>query len=61
MKTKTSKPTTFDEWMNQVNSVVLKKTGLFADDLPDYCYRDAYADGEAPGSTARAASRAAKE
>ena len=61
MKTKTSKPTNFDEWMNQVNRVVLKKTGIFADDLPDYCYRDAYDDGESPGSTARAAIRAAKE
>ena len=61
MKTKTDKPATFAEWMNQVNSVVLKKTGLFADDLPDYCYRDAYDDGESPGRTARAAIRAAKE
>ena len=61
MKTKTDKPATFAEWMRQVNDVVLAKCGLFADDLPDYCYRDAYKDGESPSITARAAIRAAKE
>jgi len=61
MKTKTSKHTTFTEWMRQTDQAVFKKCGMFADDLPDYCYRDAYDNGDSPARTASAAIRAAKE
>jgi len=51
----------FNVWFAKVNAIILRKTGLCADDLPDYCYRDAYDDGATAVNTANRAIRAAKE
>lgn len=51
----------FDRWMADVDAYFLLRLGLSADDLPDYCYRDAYDDGATPTQAARAALRAARE
>ena len=48
---------TYQEWMDKVDAAVQRKTGLGAMDLDDFCYRDAYEEGEAPGRTAAAAIR----
>jgi hypothetical protein len=34
----------FEQWKRNVDLIIQRKTGLSADDLPDYCYRDAYED-----------------
>lgn len=51
----------YDEWMLAVDANVQRLCGLSADDLPDYCYADAYDDGRSPSEVARAAVRAARE
>jgi hypothetical protein len=51
----------FDAWMAKVNAIVIRKTGLDADDLPDFCYLDAFEDGASPAQAARDAIRAARE
>jgi hypothetical protein len=52
---------TFDAWMRKVNLFIVAKIGLGYEDLPDYCYRDAYDDGVGAFTCARAAIRAAKD
>lgn len=52
---------TWEAWMRLVDAAVARIAGLSAYDLPDYCYRDAYDDGESPTATARAAIRAARD
>jgi hypothetical protein len=50
----------FEQWMVKVSAAIGKKAGgLDADDLPDFCYRDAYDDGSTPAQAARAAIKAA--
>lgn len=44
----------FGEFMKKVNSALEKKCGLGAGDMEDYCYRDAYDDGDSPSAVARA-------
>ena len=51
----------FDAWMVKVNAIIVKRTGLSADDLPDYLYDDDYEDGASPSQAASAAIRYAKE
>jgi hypothetical protein len=51
----------FAQWMHSVDLTIQRITGLSADDLPDYCYRDAYEDGLSPAQAARRAVRAAME
>jgi hypothetical protein len=48
---------TFEEWMRQVDAAL----GMDHRDLPDYCYKDAFEDGDSPKQAARAAMRAAME
>jgi hypothetical protein len=51
---------TFEEYMRAVDAAIASKVGgMDSNDLPDYCYRDAYDDGEGPASVARKAIRAA--
>lgn len=35
----------FEQWMDDVNDALLARVGLTSEDLPDYCYYDAYVDG----------------
>ncbi len=51
----------FDEWMQHVAWHINNMSGYLPDDLPDYCYRDAYDDGKSPKTTAKAAIKNAKE
>jgi hypothetical protein len=52
---------TYEQWKIQVDRHVLEQVGLYADDLPDYRYRDDYNDGVKPAITARKAVKAAKK
>jgi hypothetical protein len=47
--------------MHNVDLVIQRIAFISADDLPDYCYRDAYDDGMTPAQAARRAVRAAME
>lgn len=51
----------FDAWKAKVDALIQRKTGLSADDLPDFCYVDAFDDGATPAQTARDAIRAARD
>jgi hypothetical protein len=48
---------TFEEWYREVDLEVSALIGLGRDDLPDYCYRDAFDDGRSPRQAAKAAIR----
>ena len=39
---------TYQEWMNQVNSILISRVGVSADDLEDFCSRDCYDDDLSP-------------
>lgn len=52
---------TFEHWMRAVDNVLSSIAGLVSEDLPDYCYADAYEDGYSPAATAKRALRAAHE
>jgi hypothetical protein len=41
---------TFSEWMAKVDTWLYKKCGLDHNCLADYCYRDAYDNGEHPAT-----------
>jgi len=43
----------FEEWMAKVDSYLNKKCGLDHMCLSDYCYRDAYDNGERPASVGK--------
>ncbi len=43
---------TFAQWMAQVNVIIQRRTGYTADDLPDYCYLDAWRFGDTPEEAA---------
>jgi len=49
----------FAEWMKLVDLEVGRKCGLGYEDLPDYCYADAYEAGLSPARCAARAIRAA--
>jgi len=36
----------FKAWKDKVNNYIIRKTGLSADDLPDFCYADYFERGE---------------
>lgn len=38
-------PPTFEEWLKQVNAILLREFGLSSEDLPDQLYADMYEDG----------------
>lgn len=46
---------TFEQWLAKVDSVLISRCGLSSDDLPDWCYRDAYEDGTSPRQAAQQA------
>ena len=52
---------TFQQWMRKVDAIIDAITGMSADDLPDYCYADAFEDGVKPATAARRAIGAAQE
>jgi hypothetical protein len=56
-----SQKQTFDEWLEQVDRLLVAKTGMDHDDLPDYCYRRMYDDRTPVGVAARRAIKNAKE
>lgn len=49
---------TFDEWLRDIDRVLLATTGLSHNDLPDCCYRDWY-DSSVPATIAAARARRA--
>lgn len=52
----------FDDWLKIVDYVIRRRTdGLTRNDLPDWCYRDAYDDGVQPAVAAARAIKAAKK
>lgn len=57
----TSRTMKYPAWMLEVDRIVQQLTGLSCDDLPDFCYHDAYDDERTAISTARAAIRNAKD
>jgi len=52
---------TFEQYMALVNLHMRLKCGMQSDDLPDYDYASAYADGVAPNRVAARAISAAGE
>ena len=44
-----------DAWLSVVAEEIEYLTGMGMDDLPDFCYADAYDDGRSPKQTARLA------
>jgi hypothetical protein len=43
MKPRVIKPLyAWDAWMARVQAIMIARCGMGPDDLPDYCYRDAY-------------------
>lgn len=47
----------FEEWMEKVNKILVRKTGMYSNDLMDVDYYRMYKDGTSPSA---AASRAIK-
>jgi hypothetical protein len=43
----------FTEWMQRVDAAINKKVGLTHWDLADWCYHDAYDNGETPTRVAK--------
>lgn len=52
---------TFDAWMKLVDSLIQRKCGMSAYDLPDCAYHDWYDDGKSAASAAAKAVKLAKE
>jgi hypothetical protein len=44
---------TFEMWMSKLDGWLYKKCGLSHNDLADFCYMDAYLNGERPASVAK--------
>ena len=57
----TEKFSSFTQWMRDVDALICKRTGVFADDLPDCCYRQWYDDGYTVKHAASAAIKNARE
>lgn len=53
MDNNTSGGLTFQEWKRDVNRELARTSGLTADDLPDFDYYNAWADGESAADAAR--------
>jgi len=51
----------FKIWMQQVDAHLEKMCGMTSDDMPDYCYPDAFNQGRTSLATARAAYRRAHQ
>jgi len=51
----------FEQWMDAVNRVLVRKCGLGVEDIPDFCYRDYYDDGVSAFETASEALDAARD
>lgn len=51
----------FDEWYRRVVDEMENKWGVHPDDLPDWCYRDAYDKGMKATTVARLAYKYAEE
>jgi len=58
---KKSNGITFDEWMKRVTAIMVHRTGMTPDDMPDYSYRDAYEANDPPASAATDAIKNAKD
>lgn len=41
--------TSFAKWKSELNKLSIKAVGLTTSDLEDYCWRDSFEDGLAPG------------
>lgn len=52
---------TWEQWKGAVNAAVIRKTGIDADSLPDWNYRDAFEKGMSPSKAAAAVVRNAKD
>ena len=44
---------TFSEWLRKVDTALVKRVGRGDNCLGDFCYRDAYDNGERPVSVAK--------
>lgn len=42
----------FEDWKKEVNSIILEKTGIDMDDLPDWMSRDSFDSGSTPEEAA---------
>jgi Family of unknown function (DUF5419) len=42
----------FEQWMAEVDEVLVKKVGVSSADLPDWTYRDAFDQGSTPEEAA---------
>jgi len=51
----------FNEWLQRVDTIVIGRTGMSRDDLPDWGYADSFQRSESPSIAATLAIRAAKE
>jgi hypothetical protein len=60
-KTVQSDDLAFEAWMKKVDQACEARFGISIHDLPDYCFRDAFDDGETPARTALDAIRAARD
>ena len=45
--------TTYAEWFARVNTLLIKDCGWGINDLPDYCYKEAYDAGDTPSECMR--------
>lgn len=52
---------TFDQWLKEVDAILVRTVGLSHLDLPDCCYRDWYEAGVTPKGAASRAKRNAME
>ena len=42
----------FEQFMTEVDAVIENVLGVTSEDIEDFCYRDAFDDGESPYDTA---------
>ena len=52
---------TFEQWKAYVDAIIENRMSLTSDDLPDWDYYSAYADGMTPSAAATYAIRNAKD
>lgn len=51
----------FEIWMKKVDQACEARFGISIHDLPDFCFRDAFDDGETPARVALEAIRNARD
>jgi len=51
----------FNDWWVKVDIALVNMCGMGVEDLPDYCYRDAFNAGQTPREVARDVIAAAKD